>query len=117
MHFEIHDPKGRALNPAMFLGRSFLRLADLPLKAAARLPGRGVRLAFVSYIPPAKAALMLARTEAKAAAEAATLPTSTARLNLVPVQPVPLASSAQSGVQILTPGADGRVHAVISAGG
>lgn len=117
VHFEIHDPKGRALNPAMFLGRSFLRLADLPLKAAARLPGRGVRLAFVSYIPPAKAALMLARTEAKAAAEAATLPTSTARLNLVPVQPVRLASSAQSGVQILTPGADGRVHAVISAGG
>ena len=117
VHFEIHDPEGRALNPQMLLGRSFPRLADLPLRAAARLPGRSVRLAFVSYIPPAKAALMLAREKARTAAEAATLPAATPRLAVIPVQPVRLAASAQAGVQILGPGADGRVHAVISAGG
>ena len=118
VHFEVHDPQGRALNPEMFIGRSFARMADLPLKAAARLPRRGVRVAFVSYIPAAKAALMLAREEAKAAAQAAAQP----------LAPTALATSAQpkaaetstasgAGIQVTGSGADGRVHAVITPGG
>ena len=119
LHFEVHDPAGRALNPEMFIGRSFARLADLPLKAAARLPRRRVRLAFVSYIPPAKAALMLAREEARAAETAAIQPAAPAALAVTPVQRVAIAAPAASeaAVRILGSGADGRVHAVITPGG
>ena len=120
LHFEVHDPAGRALNPEMFMGRSFARLADLPLKAAARLPRRRVRLAFVSYIPRAKAALMLARAEARASETAAMQPAQPAALAVAPVQRVALATPPVSSgtlVRILGSGADGRVHAVITPGG
>ncbi len=120
LHFEVHDPAGRALNPEMFLGRSFARLADLPLKAAARLPRGRVRLAFVSYIPPAKAALMLARAEARAAETAAIQPAAPAALAIAPVQRVALATppaNSETVARILGSGADGRVHAVITPGG
>jgi murein DD-endopeptidase MepM/ murein hydrolase activator NlpD len=70
LHFEIRDAKGRPLNPEMFLGRSFASAADLPLKAAARLP-RGVRVAYVSRIPRAKREAMEARVQLAAAADAA----------------------------------------------
>jgi hypothetical protein len=49
LHFEIR--KGaRPLNPALFIGRSFARLADLPISQAARYP-RGIRVAYVSRWP------------------------------------------------------------------
>ena len=70
LHFEIRDPKGRPLNPELFLGRSFATEADLPLKAAGRIP-RGVRTAYVSNIPRAKRQEMEARIELAAAADAA----------------------------------------------
>ncbi len=126
VHFEVHDAEGRALNPQMFIGRSFATLADLPLKAAARLPRGRVRLAFVSYIPPAKAALMLAREEAKAAAEAAAQPVAPTALAVAPVQrlamsaqPKAAATPTASGtaIQVMGTGGDGRVHAVITPGG
>ncbi len=126
VHFEVHDPEGRALNPQMFIGRSFATLADMPLKAAARLPRGRVRLAFVSYIPPAKAALMLAREGAKAAAEAAAQPLAPTALAVVPVQRLamsapPKAAEASmasgTGIQVTGSGADGRMHAVIAPGG
>lgn len=46
LHFELRKD-GRALNPAMFLGRTFATLADLPIKAAG-LVSRTVRVAQVS---------------------------------------------------------------------
>jgi hypothetical protein len=70
LHFEVRDPKGRPLNPELFLGRSFATEADLPLKAASRFP-RGVREAYVSNIPKAKREEMQARIELAAAADAA----------------------------------------------
>jgi hypothetical protein len=71
LHFEIHDRRGRPLNPAFFLGRQFATADDLPLKAAARVP-RGMRVAYVSYIPRKKRELMEARKAEKEAAEEAT---------------------------------------------
>ena len=64
LHFEIHDAKGRPLNPQMFLGRQFATAEDLPLKEAARVPRR-MRLAYVSYIPRKKRELMEAREQAR----------------------------------------------------
>lgn len=65
LHFEIHDPKGRPMNPQMFLGRSFATLEELPLKEARRAP-RGVRVAYVSRIPKNKQAAMQAKVDARA---------------------------------------------------
>ncbi|MDB5445977.1 MAG: peptidase family [Phenylobacterium sp.] len=70
LHFEIRDRKGRPLNPELFLGRRFATEADLPLKAAQRIP-RGVRTAYVSNIPRAKREAMAAKIELAAAADAA----------------------------------------------
>ncbi len=120
LHFEVHGPRDQALNPEMFLGRSFARIADLPLKAAARLPGRRVRVAFVSYIPPAKAALMQARAEAKAAVQAAIAPVEPARLAVAPIPRVVLAAAptpSSDGLRVMGSTGDGRVHAVIAPGG
>ena len=69
LHFEIHDQRGRPLNPQMFLGRRFATVEDLPLKAAARVPRR-MRVAYVSYIPRKKLELMEARKAEKEAAAA-----------------------------------------------
>jgi|WetSurMetagenome_2_1015567.scaffolds.fasta_scaffold158726_2 hypothetical protein len=66
LHFEVHDDQGRAMNPVMFLGRSFATATDLPLKQALRMP-RGMRVAFVSLIPAQRAAQMLQRLEDEAA--------------------------------------------------
>ena len=66
LHFEVHDDQGRALNPEMFLGRSFAAAQDLPLKQALRMP-RGMRVAFVSLIPARREAEMLQRLEDEAA--------------------------------------------------
>lgn len=70
LHFEMHDAKGRPLNPQMFMGRQFMTAADLPLQAAARVPRR-MRLAYVSYIPRKKLELMRAREDKKAERDAA----------------------------------------------
>ncbi|HEX5776853.1 MAG TPA: peptidoglycan DD-metalloendopeptidase family protein [Caulobacteraceae bacterium] len=70
LHFEIHDQRGRPLNPQMFLGRRFATAEELPLKAAARVPRR-MRVAYVSYIPRKKLELMEARKAEKEAAAAA----------------------------------------------
>jgi hypothetical protein len=67
LHFELRDARDRPLNPGLFLGRAFARAADLPLREALRFP-RAVRVAYVSYIPRAKRALMEARVEEKARA-------------------------------------------------
>ncbi|MDO9223768.1 MAG: M23 family metallopeptidase [Caulobacter sp.] len=50
LHFEIRR-HGRPLNPASFIDQQFATRADLPLKAAARVPRR-VRIAQVSDWPP-----------------------------------------------------------------
>lgn len=60
LHFEIRDPQGRPLDPSMFLGRAFAEAGDLPLDKAKRYSGR-VRMAYVSFIPESKRALMDAR--------------------------------------------------------
>jgi murein DD-endopeptidase MepM/ murein hydrolase activator NlpD len=64
LHFEVRDDAERPLNPELFLGRSFATTADLPLKAAQRIP-RGLHVAFVSNIPKAKQEEMEAKLEAK----------------------------------------------------
>jgi hypothetical protein len=60
LHFEIRDGKDRPLNPAMFLGKAFAEAGDLPLDKAKRYSGR-VRMAYVSFIPESKRALMEAK--------------------------------------------------------
>lgn len=73
LHFEVRDKKHRPLNPEMFIDQAFATVHDLPLKQAARLP-RGVRIAYVSYIPKKKRELMEKEAaEKKAAEEAAQL--------------------------------------------
>ncbi|WP_296599345.1 M23 family metallopeptidase [Phenylobacterium sp.] len=62
LHFEIRDPEDRPLNPAMFLGKAFAEAGDLPLDKAKRYSGR-VRMAYVSFIPESKRALMEARED------------------------------------------------------
>jgi hypothetical protein len=70
LHFEIHDPKDRPLNPELFLGRRFAETRDLPLRAGLRVP-RHVRVAYVSNIPKAKREQMEARAQAELAEAAA----------------------------------------------
>lgn len=60
LHFEIRDGDGRPLNPAMFLGKAFAEAGDLPIDKAKRYSGR-VRMAYVSFIPESKRALMEAK--------------------------------------------------------
>jgi hypothetical protein len=60
LHFEIRDAQKRPLNPAMFLGKAFAEAGDLPLDKAKRYSGR-VRMAYVSFIPESKRALMEAK--------------------------------------------------------
>jgi hypothetical protein len=60
LHFEIRDAQKRPLNPAMFLGKAFAEAGDLPLDKAKRYSGR-VRMAYVSFIPESKRALMDAK--------------------------------------------------------
>lgn len=62
LHFEIRDASDRPLNPAMFLGKAFAEAGDLPIDKAKRYSGR-VRMAYVSYIPPGKRALMEGRND------------------------------------------------------
>ncbi|HYG27029.1 MAG TPA: M23 family metallopeptidase [Caulobacteraceae bacterium] len=69
LHFEVRDRKKRPLNPSYFMGKEFETVRDLPLKQAARVP-RGMRIAYVSYIPKPKRELM-ERRAAEAAAKAA----------------------------------------------
>jgi len=63
LHFEIRDGDHRPLNPAMFLGKAFAEAGDLPLDKAKRYSGR-VRMAYVSFIPESKRALMDEKTNA-----------------------------------------------------
>ena len=60
LHFEIRDSKDRPLDPSMFLGKAFAEAGDLPLDKAKRYSGR-VRMAYVSFIPESKRALMEAK--------------------------------------------------------
>ncbi len=57
LHFEIRDAQRRPLDPSMFLGKAFAEAGDLPLDKAKRYSGR-VRMAYVSFIPESKRALM-----------------------------------------------------------
>jgi len=66
LHFEI-SRKGRPLNPAHFMDRTFASADDLPLKAAARVP-RKVRLAHVSRWPEGMKEKVAARRAAKGSA-------------------------------------------------
>lgn len=61
LHFEIRDADDKPLNPAMFLGRAFAEAGDLPLDKAKRYSGR-VRMAYVSFIPESKRALMAGKS-------------------------------------------------------
>ncbi|MGZ8407633.1 MAG: M23 family metallopeptidase [Caulobacteraceae bacterium] len=47
LHFEMRDARDRVLNPASFVGQSFADASELPIRAAARIPGR-VRIAQIS---------------------------------------------------------------------
>lgn len=60
LHFELRDARDRPLNPGLFLGQQFFTAAELPLKAARRVP-RGVRIAWVSRIPESKREKMEAK--------------------------------------------------------
>lgn len=60
LHFEIRDAQKRPLDPSMFLGKAFAEAGDLPLDKAKRYSGR-VRMAYVSFIPESKRALMDAK--------------------------------------------------------
>lgn len=60
LHFELRTKAGKPLNPALFMGKTFARADDLPLKAAAKV-GRKVRLAQVSRWPDGVKARMGAR--------------------------------------------------------
>jgi len=60
LHFEIRDAQHRPLDPSMFLGKAFAEAGDLPLDKAKRYSGR-VRMAYVSFIPESKRALMDAK--------------------------------------------------------
>jgi hypothetical protein len=62
LHFEIRDAQKRPLDPAMFLGKAFAKAGDLPLDKAKRYSGR-VRMAYVSFIPESKRALMDAKAD------------------------------------------------------
>jgi len=92
LHFEVHDRDGRPLNPELFLGRAFATAAELPLRAARRIPRR-VRVAFVSRIPRIKQAQMQDRAErAQALQQLAALKVSGGRVRSVIIpspQPVP----------------------------
>lgn len=129
LHFEIHDPAGRALNPEMFIGRRFMTRADLPLKAATRTP-RGVRVAYVSNIPPAKQALLDARQDARAMALEGQMQARRATMILVlpqgrialitvarPAAAVRPAAAGASPLQMVQAGSDGRVHGKVLPAG
>jgi len=62
LHFEIRDAQHRPLDPSMFLGKAFAEAGDLPLDKAKRYSGR-VRMAYVSFIPESKRALMDAKND------------------------------------------------------
>ena len=69
----MRDRRDRPMNPEMFIDRQYAKLRDLPLREALRIP-KGVRIAYVSYIPRMKRALMEAKAaEARAAKAVATL--------------------------------------------
>lgn len=69
LHFEVHDPQDRPLNPEVLLGHAYAREADLPLREARHIPRR-VRVAYVSRIPRSKHAEMVARLADDLAAQA-----------------------------------------------
>lgn len=68
LHFEMHDLKGRPLNPARFIGQEFAQANDLPIKAAAHISPR-VRQAQVGRWP----AKVLARVNRMPEAVSATM--------------------------------------------
>jgi hypothetical protein len=68
LHFEVHDRWKRPLNPTLFMDREYATARDLPIREAARIP-RGVRIAYVSYIPRKKRELMEAEAAAVKAAK------------------------------------------------
>jgi hypothetical protein len=68
LHFEVRDKWKRPLNPALFIDQQYATARDLPIREAARIP-RGVRIAYVSYIPKKKRALMEAEAAAAKAAQ------------------------------------------------
>jgi hypothetical protein len=98
LHFEVHDKGGHPMNPELFLGHAFATAADLPLKAARKIP-RAVRVAYVSRIPRSKRAQMQAKLEGEAAADAGDADTGAA-------------PTAQVGARIIhVHRRHGRVHA------
>ncbi len=127
LHFEIR--KGaRPLNPALFIGRSFARFADLPIAQAARYPRR-IHVAYVSRWP--RSVLEARAAKAKAAElEAAEVRLAEARAAQARGEPAPAeivqvaaaskpaaapASTPIEGVKV-TPLEGGRVRATITLG-
>ena len=121
LHFEVHDSEGRPLNPQLFMGHTFAAARDLPLKQAMRLP-RGLRVAFVSFIPFARQAQLLAREQQQAAPlqegqrirpDILARTEALARADIRPAaQPI-----AAAGVHLLPSAIPGRVAAQIDPGG
>ena len=92
LHFEVRR-KGRPLNPSYFIETAYASEDELPLKTASRIP-RGVRVAYVSYIPKPKRELMEAREQAKLEAELAKAEEEAAQAQAVQATQVQLASAA-----------------------
>jgi hypothetical protein len=138
LHFEVHDDQGRPLNPEMFLNRSFAAAGDLPLKQALRLP-RGLRVAFVSFIPPQRLDQELAKEETAEDAQGAAIQQAALRAQLaqglaqsrvalaraVPVRPLSVAppvapaaaSSLPDGLKIMPTPSGSRIEATIGPTG
>jgi murein DD-endopeptidase MepM/ murein hydrolase activator NlpD len=111
LHFELRDARDRPLNPEMFLGRRFATQADLPLRAAARIP-RGVRVAYVSRIPKTKREEMQARIELAAVEQAAR-----ASADEAPLHAGDAAADAAAGPVALSPDERPRGRFAAPSGG
>lgn len=127
LHFEIRDRRGRPLNPVQFIDHQFASAADLPLRAAARIPHQ-VRVAFVSVIPKSKREQMAAREaekqEALLARQEARRQKVEARLMAMTVTrlPAPAATAAMAASSATAPivqvgDASGRVHGSVDLAG
>lgn len=106
LHFEVRDARDRPLNPRYFIGRTYASAEAIPVRAAARY-SRHVRLAQVSYIPPAKRELMAARDAVPAEPAASALASGVeatdsgrvrARIAVVPNRPLSLPRPAEGPV-------------------
>lgn len=116
LHFEIRDPQDRPLDPSMFLGRAFAEAGDLPLDKAKRYSGR-VRMAYVSFIPESKRALMAAKDGKSIVLKRATSEgqdLAAAERNLQGLARDAAKAEKIDGLKELSIGADGRPRAQLA---